>query len=588
MKQLLTLAAAALVAFGANAQVDRMAEGAMKAKPRTAVGRADTSVKLDPSLRANVGSLQLAPGAKQEPAIGAWGSWSVFVNDAQFQCPTISQIYSGADPVYDNVTVERREDTSDSNLCEYRIEKIWGMERDGNSLLDLVWQSQSEDGTDYLSVAPVYTNLSFGKNIECWMADHGSWVKYVMDHGNRFGFTDEDYEAARKDSYFDEIQGRFRIYMMYFINGSGAGDDLYRYAAAGYETIKLTSPDYKTYDAQISMPWFHKVDGNAVLEVKVNIFDCKFAMMNAVLGEPQTNDDLNAALQSLSQGQGTKVEQDGFVQLPLNKLQNGKKYTVYVMWYDENGNPLGREQDGKFYVDSFNYYTFQYDAPEPGWQSIGVGEYTDAFVNALINLGALTSSWQNGYTTNALMLENEDTPGYYRVEAPYEAMAAKMAAYSNFTYDKSSDYMVINATNPDQVYIEQGSTGITAELQIDEAGNTYKGEILFSSEGYEGEVNGFAVDPAMYGTLKDGVITFPMPVQGADAFPLYMIWDNTYGANGAGTFKVVLPGFTGVNNVSVDENAPVVYYNLQGVRVANPQNGVYVRVQGQKATKVAL
>lgn len=38
----------------------------------------------------------------------------------------------------------------------------------------------------------------------------------------------------------------------------------------------------------------------------------------------------------------------------------------------------------------------------------------------------------------------------------------------------------------------------------------------------------------------------------------------------------------------VDADAPVVYYNLQGQRVDNPANGMYIRVQGNKAEKVAL
>lgn len=37
-----------------------------------------------------------------------------------------------------------------------------------------------------------------------------------------------------------------------------------------------------------------------------------------------------------------------------------------------------------------------------------------------------------------------------------------------------------------------------------------------------------------------------------------------------------------------DADAPVVYYNLQGVRVANPENGLFIRVQGNKATKVLV
>ena len=44
-----------------------------------------------------------------------------------------------------------------------------------------------------------------------------------------------------------------------------------------------------------------------------------------------------------------------------------------------------------------------------------------------------------------------------------------------------------------------------------------------------------------------------------------------------------------VSDITVeDSDAPVVYYNMQGVRVANPANGLYIRVQGKKATKVLV
>lgn len=45
---------------------------------------------------------------------------------------------------------------------------------------------------------------------------------------------------------------------------------------------------------------------------------------------------------------------------------------------------------------------------------------------------------------------------------------------------------------------------------------------------------------------------------------------------------------TGITDVEADENAPVEYYNLQGVRVANPESGLYIRRQGSKAVKVLV
>lgn len=61
----------------------------------------------------------------------------------------------------------------------------------------------------------------------------------------------------------------------------------------------------------------------------------------------------------------------------------------------------------------------------------------------------------------------------------------------------------------------------------------------------------------------------------------------------AGTWEIknvkVTADKAGVNDIMADDdNAPVVYYNLQGVRVENPANGLYIRVQGKKATKVLV
>ena len=45
----------------------------------------------------------------------------------------------------------------------------------------------------------------------------------------------------------------------------------------------------------------------------------------------------------------------------------------------------------------------------------------------------------------------------------------------------------------------------------------------------------------------------------------------------------------GVNDViAADAEVAPVYYNLQGVRVANPANGLYIKVAGEKASKVLV
>ncbi len=58
--------------------------------------------------------------------------------------------------------------------------------------------------------------------------------------------------------------------------------------------------------------------------------------------------------------------------------------------------------------------------------------------------------------------------------------------------------------------------------------------------------------------------------------------------NGCHIYYIDVVDPSGVSGIEADENAPVEYYNLQGVRVANPENGIFIRRQGKKVTKVMM
>ena len=51
---------------------------------------------------------------------------------------------------------------------------------------------------------------------------------------------------------------------------------------------------------------------------------------------------------------------------------------------------------------------------------------------------------------------------------------------------------------------------------------------------------------------------------------------------------IYMPEENAVEEIEVDDNTPAVYYNIQGVKVNNPSNGLFIKVQGNKATKVVL
>ena len=64
----------------------------------------------------------------------------------------------------------------------------------------------------------------------------------------------------------------------------------------------------------------------------------------------------------------------------------------------------------------------------------------------------------------------------------------------------------------------------------------------------------------------------------------------TYTYNAANADKTITAKFsktTAIEEVGVDAGA-AVYYNLQGVKVANPENGIFIKKQGNKTTKVVL
>ncbi len=57
------------------------------------------------------------------------------------------------------------------------------------------------------------------------------------------------------------------------------------------------------------------------------------------------------------------------------------------------------------------------------------------------------------------------------------------------------------------------------------------------------------------------------------------------------TIKVYYEGATdGIESIEddFDNNAPIEYYNLQGVKIVNPENGLYIKVQGDKVSKVLV
>lgn len=61
--------------------------------------------------------------------------------------------------------------------------------------------------------------------------------------------------------------------------------------------------------------------------------------------------------------------------------------------------------------------------------------------------------------------------------------------------------------------------------------------------------------------------------------------DFTFGGKSYTLTLIVDKTAAGINNIGFDANAPVEYYDLQGRRIDNPSNGLYIMRQGSKVMK---
>ena len=94
-------------------------------------------------------------------------------------------------------------------------------------------------------------------------------------------------------------------------------------------------------------------------------------------------------------------------------------------------------------------------------------------------------------------------------------------------------------------------------------------------------------DDNINGTASTGTLTAGKPSTWTGEAPSVTFdWTATSKAN-----KIVVTYITntGIDAVdTTDDDAPVEFYNLQGVRVDNPANGIYIRRQGRNVTKVLV
>lgn len=234
-------------------------------------------------------------------------------------------------------------------------------------------------------------------------------------------------------------------------------------------------------------------------------------------------------------------------------------YTLLVCGADAEGNVLN-------YASCFVVAAYI----DSDWKYIGKGQLDES---------AFTSMYDEiaAETVEVDVEESTVTPGLYRVVNPY----ASHSFLKNYTADAAkghnhNHYLYVNASNPEQVYIEASPTGVEYLM-----GPT----IVWSRAGSciaDGVPTEDIVTAGYFGSLVENVITMPYYTLLVSEQDLY---EGEFFATGE-DFKLVLPESDGVADVIVVADGVESVYNLQGQRVESTTSGtVYISVKDGKARK---
>lgn len=255
--------------------------------------------------------------------------------------------------------------------------------------------------------------------------------------------------------------------------------------------------------------------------------------------------------------QENHLDRDGSVvavptQFALNAADNSTRAGTWI--------PLGEGTFIESFYDYVDYYFEEY--MEPNSTPIPVGE-------------ELKVEFE----------ESADVPGVYRLVNPYKNWSGINSA--DFSYDSLHDYyLYIDASDPDYVFMMSSESGVKAA-----------GEMTIVHSNIEQFVNMYGMDfmleyyPTAGGKLIDGVITLPSQIELNETYNLWInavkLYNTSCPANATGHLEFVLPQNDN-NAVTAIENAdaPVEFFTLQGVKTENPQHGIFIMRQGNKAVKV--
>lgn len=222
------------------------------------------------------------------------------------------------------------------------------------------------------------------------------------------------------------------------------------------------------------------------------------------------------------------------------------------------------------------YATFAIAMPgtdlAPAWTELGTSTFNDGIISAFFKFtDQAGNEVHEPVPSTVVVSENIYLPGIYQVKDAW------------LEWWESTKPMYLNITNPECIVIPQQVTGFVTDKEGEWS-------ILSRSANVATPGTWDYTDPANVPyniTCVNRVVSMP-------ANSVFIYWpdydaEHLYTATNGLPSSLEIPEGAGVNNVTVeDTNAPVEYFNLNGIRVNRPANGVFIMRQGNKVSKIIV
>ena len=312
---------------------------------------------------------------------------------------------------------------------------------------------------------------------------------------------------------------------------------------------------------------------------------------------PKTH-SLNFMRRKLAEAEGMTVYQEPFKynweETKLNKQSLFAYYNEYedaIVFQDDLGIAWSAYADaaGKEFKGYYNILDMSvcYHPVGGEWKSLGDASFTDGWLAPGFGIEDATYKVE--------LQQNKDDENLYRLVNPYKS--GPMADSNDCTED---GYIVFDVTDPDHVIFKFANAGYS---------NESNGCLMFFVYNYYGIlclINPYYTpeeilleigDEYPFTTFKEGKLHFdnsgklPDVRFGLQYPPTFgYFWKDQQGNPATAKMDggLTFPGYesTGIGSIGVDGNADVEYFNLQGVRVINPEPGqILIKRQGNTVTK---